>query len=118
MYEGAGAKGSRSTWPQFKVLLKGTALYYKAKFGVVDLQFSGRKNEALRLKRDLRDALDADMHWVDTGNSLSLRLKVRPMDFTNKFSVYCDTGDIDLMLRAVERLTALAAKLSDQGYVV
>ncbi len=118
MYEGAGAKGSRSTWPQFRVPLKGTALYYKAKVGVVDLQFSGKKSESLRLKRDLHGVLEADTHWVDTGNSVSLRIRVRDMDFTREFSDYQDSGEVDLMLRAVERLTALATRLNDEGYIV
>ena len=118
MYEGAGAKGGRSTWPQFRVPLKGTALYYKAKFGVVDLQFSGKKTEGQRLRQDLEFLRDEDMHWEDTGNSISLRIKVRDMDFTKEFSDYRDSGEVNLMLRAVERLRKLAVRLNDMGYIV
>lgn len=116
MYPAVGAKGSRSTWPQFRVPLQGTALYYKATPGVVDLQFSGKLNEGMRLKADLKPYLDEDMHWENTGGSISLRLKVKPMELRNPFEQYQE--EVELMMSAVERLTAVAVKLNDDGYAV
>ncbi len=116
MYAADGPKGPRSTWIQFKIPLKGTALYYKANQGVCDLQFSGKLHDSLRLKTELAEFVDTDMHWADTGASLSLRIKVIPMDFKKPFEDY--TTEIDTMLTAIEKLTMLAVKLNDIGYVL
>ena len=56
------------------------------------------------------------MHWEDTGNSISLRIKVKPIDLAEPFDDHME--EVDLMLRAVERLTALATRLNDIGYQV
>lgn len=116
MYAADGPKGPRSTWPQFKIPLKGTALYYKANQGVVDLQFSGKISDSLRLKTELAKFKGEEMHWADTGASLSLRIKVKPMDFKKTFEDY--SNEVILMLDAVEKLTVLAVKLNDIGYVI
>ncbi len=116
MYAADGPKGSRSTWPQFKIPLKGAALYYKANQGVCDLQFSGKLHDGLRLKTELAKFIDVDMHWADTGASLSLRVKAVPMDLKKPFEDY-DT-EIDTMLNAIEKLTLLAVKLNDIGYMI
>lgn len=116
MFAADGPKGPRSTWPQFKIPLKGTALYYKANQGVCDLQFSGKRHDSLRLKTELAEFIDIEMHWVDTGASLSLRIKVMPMDFKKPFENY--TLEIEKMSDAIERLTVLAVKLNDIGYMV
>ena len=116
MYAADGPKGPRSTWPQFKIPLKGVALYYKANQGVCDLQFSGKLHDSLRLKTELAKFIDVDMHWADTGASLSLRVKVAPMDFKKSFEDY--RTEVDTMLNAIERLTLLAVKLNDIGYMI
>ena len=116
MYAPSGAKGVGSTWPQFRTPLRGTALYYKAGPGVVDLQFSGMRRESVRLKAALRGRLTGAIHWADTGNSISLRIKVAPMEFRNPFTRY--PQEIAIMLNAVETLTAFAVKLNDNGFSV
>ncbi len=116
MYAADGPKGPRSTWPQFKIPLKGASLYYKAKQGVCDLQFSGKLHDSLRLKTELAQFIDEDMHWADTGASLSLRIKTKPMNFKKPFEYYL--GEIDIMLNAIEKLTMLSVKLNDIGYVI
>ncbi len=116
MYDVDGPKGPRSTWLQFKIPLKGAALYYKANQGVCDLQFGGKLHESLRLKTELAKFIDSDMHWADTGASLSLRIKVVPMDFKIPFEEHIT--ETDAMLNAIEKLTMLAVKLNDIGYVL
>lgn len=116
MYPPKGAKGIRSTWPQFRVPLKGTVLFFKSEKGYVDLEFSGKLNEASRLQTELSIYRKHNMHWRSTGKSLSLRIKVEPIDFTAPFNECID--DIDIMLHAVEELTAVATKLNDINYVV
>ena len=116
MYSVNGPKGLRSTWLQFKIPLKGAALYYKANQGVCDLQFNGKRNDSLRLKTDFVQFLDEDMHWTDTGESLSLRIKVKKIDVKRPFEESQES--IELVLEAIERLTALAVKLNDVGYVL
>lgn len=116
MFPAAGPKGIRSTWVQFRVPLQGTSLYLKSTKGFVDLEFSGKLGEGSRLREYINTHKDGDMHWETTGSSLSLRIKVCPMDFRNPFTKYID--DIGRVLSAVERLTALAVKLNDLGFVV
>lgn len=116
MYSVNGPKGLRSTWLQFKIPLKGAALYYKANQGVCDLQFNGKRNDSLRLKTDFVQFLDEDMHWADTGESLSLRIKVKKIDVKRPFEESQES--IEVVLEAIERLTALAVKLNDVGYVL
>lgn len=116
MYAVDGPKGPRSTWPQFKIPLKGAALYYKANQGVCDLQFSGKLHDSLRLKTELAKFIDADMHWADTGASLSLRVKTMPIDLKKPFEGYIT--EIDTILSAIEKLTILAIKLNDIGYIL
>ena len=116
MYAVDGPKGPRSTWPQFKIPLKGAALYYKANQGFCDLQFTGKLYDSLRLKTELAEFIDTDMHWADTGASLSLRIKTMQMDFKKTFESY--SAEIDIMLNAIEKLTLLAVKLNDIGYMI
>lgn len=116
MYPPLSPKGSRSIWPQFRVPLRGTALFFKSSNGFVDLEFSGKLSESFRLKTKINPYKDDDMHWYDTGKSLSLRVNVDPMDFRNSFAQY--EQEVEKTLSAVERLTALATKLNDEGFIV
>lgn len=116
MYPPTGAKGSRSAWPQFKTSLQGTSLYFKSGQGAVDLEFSGKLDESVRLKSEINIYKDDDMHWENTGRSLSLRIQVKGMNFNDPFEQYTD--DIDLMLSAVHRLSSLATKLNDIGFLL
>lgn len=116
MYAAVGPKGPRSTWPQFKIPLKGVALYYKANHGVCDLQFNGKLQDSLRLKTELAKFIDSDMHWEDTGSSLSLRIKTINLNFKHPFEEHI--SDIDSILTEIERLTTLAVKLNDIGYKI
>ena len=116
MYPPKGAKGIRSTWPQFRVPLKGSALFFKSEKGYVDLEFSGKSYKASLLQTELSNYRKHNMHWWSTGKSLSLRIKVKPIDFTSPFNECID--EINIMLHAVEELTAVATKLNDISYVV
>lgn len=80
------------------------------------MQFNGKRNDSLRLKTDFVQFLDEDMHWADTGESLSLRIKVKKIDVKRPFEESQES--IELVLEAIERLTALAVKLNDVGYVL
>ena len=111
-----GAKGSRSLWVQFKVSLRGAALFYKSDKGAVDLEFTGKSSESKRIKDEVNPYKHEDMHWWATGNSLSLRIETSSADFSAVFDSQKDA--IDNALRAVERLTALAVKLNDMGFQV
>ena len=86
--------------------------------GVVDLEFTGKDHAGDQLRRDLEPYRAPDMHWITTGKSICLRIKVRPVDFHGSFTVHNDQGDIDLALDAAERLSALATLLNDKGYRV
>ncbi|MBR4057753.1 MAG: PD-(D/E)XK nuclease family protein [Oscillospiraceae bacterium] len=116
MFPPDGPKGSRSAWVQFRVPLHGVSLYFKSSKGFVDLEFTGKLNDGARLRAEINPHKGEDMHWETTGNSLSLRLRVRSMDFRNPFSEYIN--DVDQVLSAAERLTALAVKLNDLGFTV
>lgn len=116
MYPVNGPKGSRSTWPQFKIPLKGATLYYKSNKGFCDLEFTGKLHDSLRLKTELAKFVDDDMHWADAGASLSLRIKRTSMDFNKPFENHIT--DVNSMLEAIEKLTILSIKLNDIGYII
>ena len=80
------------------------------------MQFTGKLYDSLRLKTELAEFIDTDMHWADTGASLSLRIKTMQMDFKKTFESY--SAEIDIMLNAIEKLTLLAVKLNDIGYMI
>jgi len=54
------------------------------------------------------------MHWAETGKSISLRIKVPPVDFRAEF----EESKISPMLAAAEKLTRLAEKLSDMDFII
>lgn len=116
MYPVNGAKGSRSLWVQFKVPLRGTALYYKSDKSVVDLEFSGKSSDSQRIKNAVNTYKDCDMHWYTTGNSISLRLNTSEANFSEDFEK--QKNAIDKVLNDVERLAALAIKLNDIAFDV
>lgn len=115
MYYSSGPKGNKSRWVQFRTPLKKTTIYYKSDKGVVDLEFSGRLNESPILKSCINPHKDESMHWEDTGNSLSLRIRVNPVDFQKPFNECID--DVNFMLSAVEKLTSLSIILCDEGVI-
>lgn len=116
MNKPAGAKGSRSTWVPFRTPLSGTYLYFKSRYGFVDLEFSGKRREVARLKNELMGYLEDGMQWEETGASLSLRIRVKPIDFKIPFEQ--SLKETELMLLAVEKMTKFAVKLSNMGFVV
>ena len=63
MYPIKTPKGAKSQWAQFKTVLKGTELYYKADQGVVSLQFNGKASEATQLRASLIKWKSERMHW-------------------------------------------------------
>lgn len=116
MYPVKGPKGFRSRWIQFKTNLKGTTLYYKSREGVVDLEFNGKQRDFNQLRNEINEFREDDMHWVQTGKTISLRIKVKPMNFENSISDY--TKELEIMIDAVEKLTKFSVKLNDSGYMV
>lgn len=116
MYAPNGAKGARATSPMFKSAFKGTELYYKANSGKCELIFLGKRSDANRLKAVLQTIKDEDMHWAEAGQSLALYIEAKPMDFKVPFETY--THELDLMVRAIERLTKLSFLLNDTGFVI
>jgi len=116
MVRSQGAKGGRSFWPRFKTALKGTALYYKSNVGFVDLEFSGKLSDEVRIKQELAPFLSPDMIWATTGKSLSLRIPTASVDLREDFKKQLPS--IDLALATVEQLTALTVKLNRAGYQI
>ncbi|MBQ4159357.1 MAG: hypothetical protein IJD83_00345, partial [Clostridia bacterium] len=76
----------------------------------------GKLQDSQRLKTELAKHKDANMHWADTGSSLSLRIKVDIIDFKQPFEKY--HKEIVSMLNAVEALTTFATTLNDIGYII
>lgn len=113
MYPSVNSKGSRSSWPQFRIPLKGCSLFYKAGTGAVDLEFTGRLSDAAAIKSLVNPYKDKGMHWEETGKSLSLRLKAPKLDFTASFEEHIE--EVIEVLSAVEKLTVLAVEINDIG---
>ena len=116
MHKPRGAKGSKSGWPYFKTALKGTTIIFKSNSGAVDFEFSGKHKQSKQIKQDLALYLVPDMNWVDTGKSISLRIRVPKVDFNEPFNKY--SHKMPEVFYAIERFTILAQTLCNTGFSI
>ena len=116
MKEPKREKGSSSLWVYFHTPLRGTMLIFKSDQGTVELEFTGKINEIKRLKDDLKNLKETEMHWKSAGKSLSLYMNVEKTDFRKPFEQHKD--DVDTALSKVKQLFEFAMYLNDIGYVV
>jgi len=105
---------SGSTWPEFKTVLKKSKIIHKSEKGYVDLEFAGMSEYLDKLSKLLYNYKDKNMHWRETGKSVSLGIDVGKICFSEPFTKY-EKKEIPFAFKAVNRLNELAIKIQDMG---
>lgn len=105
----SGSKGSRALWPVFSTRMKGVSINHKSTHRCVDLELGGLGEKSRQIKAFASALLQKKMYWVRTGKSLSVRVEVPPMDFTQPFEGY--EREMQEVLTAVQRLDKLSENL-------
>lgn len=113
MYKPNGPKGARSTWIHFNTFLKGTTLYYKTNYGYVDLEFREKASESEKMKGLLKDYINTNMNWVETGKSISLRIETHRVDVKKPFENYAVI--MAEVLNKISEMTDFANKINNIG---
>ena len=118
LHDSVRTRSANSVWPTFRTTLPGTVIQHKSivnseQVGWVDLQFTGKAEQAAKLSKLLQPYLDTDMCPRVTGNSYSVGIKQEPMYFSDSFEKYTD--QMELVYDAVSRLQGLAARISKGG---
>ena len=105
-----GPRGSNAWWPGFIVPVKGLKIDHKSNRGDVDLSFEGLGNYYSEISNLLDGYLDENMIIVQTGKSMSIRIKVPIVKFNENFEDYI--YEVNESLKAVERLYNLVNKIN------
>ncbi|MBQ6841237.1 MAG: hypothetical protein IJO63_03890 [Bacilli bacterium] len=105
-----GPRGSRASWPIFNTPIKKIKIRHKSDRGYMDLEFAGLANKYYELYDLVKDYLDEDMTLEITNKSVSIRLLVPVMDFTQEFTNYI--SEMEICMNSVIRLEKLLKKLN------
>lgn len=105
-----GPRGSRASWPIFNTPIKKIKIRHKSDRGYMDLEFAGLASKYYELYDLLKEHLDEDMTLEITNKSVSIRLLVPVMDFTQEFTNYI--SEMEICMNSVIRLEKLLKKLN------
>ena len=109
-----GSKGSRASWPRYKVPIKSLYILHKSEFGYVDLTFPNCAERTVELKalldKELGNIAEQKLSVHITGKSAALRVVVPKLYFKTPFEDCVD--DVDTCLREISRLCGIIEKLS------
>ena len=109
-----GSKGSRASWPRYKVPIKSLYILHKSEFGYVDLTFPNCAERTVKLKalldKELGNIAEQKLSVHITGKSAALRVVVPKLYFKTPFEDCVD--DVDTCLREISRLCGIIEKLS------
>lgn len=109
-----GSKGSRASWPRYKVPIKSLYILHKSEFGYVDLTFPNCAERTVELKalldKELGNIAEQNLSVHITGKSAALRVVVPKLYFKTPFEDCVD--DVDACLREISRLCGIIEKLS------
>lgn len=109
-----GSKGSRASWPRYKVPIKSLYILHKSEFGCVDLTFPNCAERTVELKallnEELGDISEQNLSVHITGKSAALRVVVPKLYFKTPFEDCVD--DVETCLSEISRLCGIIEKLS------
>ena len=108
-----GSKGSRASWPRYRVHIKGLYMLHKSEFGYVDLTFPNCGERTVELKsileKHLGDLSKLGASLQQTKKSAALRVIVPILDFKQPFDEVADK--VKTCFEGIEKLTKLAERL-------
>lgn len=108
-----GSKGSRASWPRYRVPIKNLYILHKSEFGYIDLTFPSCAEYTSELKTLLNNELgniakyNLSVHI--TGKSAALRIIVPKLDFKVPFEK-CNS-DVKTCFEEISRLYEIIEKL-------
>lgn len=100
-----GARGRDACWPLFLTPIKYIQIYHKSDRGFADLCFPGVSQKYYEIFDLIKEHLKEDMSLKKTGKSLSVRIVVPKVSFSDDF--YEKIEEVTKCLEAVERLQDL-----------
>lgn len=100
--------GTIAWWSGYPTKIKGATIVFKANKGFCDLQFSNTTE--LDLLERVKNHISTKMSVVKAGKSASIRMKVTPINFENKFED--ETEKVDEALSALWELFELSNELN------
>ena len=103
-------EGTVAWWPGYKTFIHGATIVLKANKGVVDLEF--RNTTTAELYSRLGGLISSEMQIEKTGKSASVRIKVSPIDFEERFEN--NILKVDEAFGAIEKLFELSIELLKQ----
>lgn len=114
-----GSKGSRASWPRYRIHIKGLYMLHKSEFGFIDLTFPNCGERTVELKALLNEYLgDIEKLGVSlhqTKKSAALRILVPELDFKQPF--YKVLPDVKKCFEGIAKLTAISEKLPTEKII-
>lgn len=108
-----GSKGSRASWPRYRVHIKGLYMLHKSEFGFIDLTFPncGEKTVELKsvLEKHLGDLTEIGVSLHQTKKSAALRVVVPVLNFKHPFEEVA--VEVTKCFEGIEKLTAISERL-------
>lgn len=108
-----GSKGSRASWPRYRVHIKGLYMLHKSEFGFIDLTFPNCGERTVELKgvleKHLGDLTKIGVSLHQTKKSAALRVVVPVLDFKQPFEAV--TVEVAKCFEGIEKLTAISERL-------
>jgi len=108
-----GSKGSRASWPRYRVHIKGLYMLHKSEFGFIDLTFPNCGERTVELKgvleKHLGDLTEIGVSLHQTKKSAALRVVVPVLDFKQPFEKVA--VEVAKCFEGIEKLTAISERL-------
>lgn len=108
-----GSKGSRASWPRYRVHIKGLYMLHKSEFGFIDLTFPNCGERTIELKgileKHLGDLSELGVSLHQTKKSAALRVLAPVLDFKQPFDEVADK--VEKCFEGIEKLTKLSERL-------
>ena len=108
-----GSKGSRASWPRYRVHIKGMYMLHKSEFGFIDLTFPNCGERTVELKsileKHLGDLTKIGVSLHQTKKSAALRVVVPVLNFKQPFEEVA--VEVAKCFEGIEKLTAISERL-------
>ena len=108
-----GSKGSRASWPRYRVHIKGMYMLHKSEFGFIDLTFPNCGERTVELKsileKHLGDLTKIGVSLHQTKKSAAMRVVVPVLNFKQPFEEVA--VEVAKCFEGIEKLTAISERL-------
>lgn len=109
IHEIHGPRGSNAQWPELQTDYKQVKILHKSNKGYMDLTFNNMADNIGIFNKYIND-INQDLKIVKTGKSLSIRIDVPKIDFTNDFDNYIN--ELNICMNSALELYHLLSKIN------